>query len=320
MRHGESVQALTHEHVFLHKNHRENERRTLWVVALTAMMMVAEIAAGQMLGSMALLADGFHMATHAGALGITAAAYAFARKRARDSRFSFGTGKVGDLAGFASALILGMVAIGVAVESAMRLVRPEAIAYREAILIASLGLAVNILSAWMLSGGGTSHADDHDDHDHHHDHGHHHHHHHHDNNFRSAYIHVIADAVTSVGAIVALCAGLWLGWNWLDPLIGIAGALLIGQWSVSLLRDTGAVLLDAAEPALSDTIRRRIEADEDAHVTDVHVWRVGPGAFSAIISLVADRPLEPAAYKARLDTLDSLAHVTIEVHSCPGGH
>ena len=319
MRHAESASALTHDHVYLHVNHRENERRTLWVVALTAVMMVAEIAAGQIFGSMALLADGFHMATHAGALAITAAAYSFARKRARDTRFTFGTGKVGDLAGFASALILGLVAIGVAIESASRLFRPEAIAYHEAIPIAVAGLAVNIISAWLLSGGSGDHHhhghDDHDDHDHH-DHGHHHH----DNAFRSAYVHVIADAVTSVGAIVALCAGLWLGWRWLDPIIGIAGALLIGQWAIGLLRDTGAVLLDTADPKLCEDIRNRIETDGDAHVTDVHVWRVGPGAFSTIVSLVADRPLEPAAYKARLQALQALAHITIEVHPCTGAH
>ncbi len=298
-----------HDHVFLGEGHDAHERRTRWVVALTAAMMVIEIVAGWLTGSMALLADGMHMATHAGALGAAALAYRFARRHAHDPRFTFGTGKVGDLAGFASALFLAIVALAIAVESIRHLVAPVAIAYGEALWIASLGLAVNLASAWML-GGGHGH-----DHHHGHDHGHHHGHHH-DNNLRSAYFHVLADALTSVLAIGALLAGRYLGWAWMDSAMGIVGAVVIARWSWGLLRDTGAVLVDAAStPEFEAEIREAIE-DGDALVTDLHLWRVGPGKYAVIVSLVAAHPLSPRLYAERLAVHDELVHVTIEPHRC----
>ncbi|KTC62939.1 cation transporter, partial [Pseudomonas fluorescens ABAC62] len=226
-----------HDHVFLGAAHEENARRTLWVVVLTVVMMVAEIAAGYITGSMALLADGFHMATHAGALGIAAMAYAFAKRHAHSPRYSFGTGKVGDLGGFASALILVLVSLGIAVESVMRLLSPTEVQFGTATLIAVVGLAVNIVSALLL-GHGHSHA---------HEHGHEHHHHGNDNNFKSAYVHVIADALTSVLAIAALLAGRYLGWVWLDPVIGMLGAIVIARWAWSLMGATASVLLDKTD-------------------------------------------------------------------------
>jgi cation diffusion facilitator family transporter len=298
-----------HEHAYLGESHHANERRTRWVVALTAVMMVGEIAAGYLTGSMALLADGFHMATHAGALAVAAGAYAFARKRANDPAFAFGTGKVGDLAGFGSALLLAVFAAGIGVESFQRLLEPKNVAFGEATIVAILGLLVNLASAWLLSGG-------HHHHHHGHDHGHDHHHHH-DNNLRSAYLHVLADALTSVLAIAALLCGRYLGWIWLDPVIGIVGALVIARWSWGLMRDTGAILLDRSDLRLADEARRRIEDDGDARVTDLHVWRIAPGAHAGIVSLVADRPHEVAEYHRRLADLKTIVHLSIEVHRCP---
>lgn len=301
--------ALGHDHVFLDHSHDDSARRTLWVVALTAAMMIGEIVAGSVFNSMALLADGFHMATHAGALAIAAGAYAFARRYAHDRRFSFGTGKVGDLAGFASALILALVALGIGMESVARLVDPRPVAFGEATLVAVLGLAVNVVSALLLAGGhhhGHHHA--HDDHGHdghaHHGHGHH------DNNLRSAFVHVLADALTSVLAIVALVAGRYLGWIWLDPVMGIVGALVIASWSLSLLRVTAGVLLDASEPQLEVEVRQEVERDGDARITDLHVWRVGPGAYAAIVSFTGRATAE--VVRRRLASVHELAHVTVE--------
>lgn len=298
-----------HDHVFLGAGHDENARRTIWVVALTAGMMVIEIVAGYITGSMALLADGFHMATHAGALGVAALAYAYARRNARNPQFTFGTGKVGDLAGFATALVLALVALGIGVESVGRLLTPAPVHYTEAIWIALLGLIVNIASVFLLG-----HGHDHR-HDHHHDHDHGHgDEHHHDNNLRSAYFHVLADALTSVLAIVALVSGLYLGWRWMDPFMGIVGAVVIARWSWGLLRDTGLVLVDAAaNPSLEGEIREAIE-DGETRITDLHVWRVGPGKFAAIVSLVAPRPLTPADYAGRVLIHEELVHVTVEPH------
>ena len=308
--HADFADGLWHAHAYFGEAHHANERRTRWVVALTAVMMVAEIAAGYWTGSMALLADGFHMATHAGALAVAAGAYAFARRRAHDPAFAFGTGKVGDLAGFASALLLAVFAVGIGVESFQRLLEPRGVAFEEATIVAVLGLLVNLVSAWLLSGG-------------HHHHGHgeaHDRHHHHDNNLRSAYLHVLADALTSVLAIAALLAGRYLGWIWLDPVIGIVGALVIARWSFGLMRDTGAILLDRSDLRLAEEARRRIEADGDARVTDLHVWRIAPGAHAGIVSLVADRPQRVDDYRARLADLRTLVHLSIEVHRCPGPH
>ena len=301
----------THDHNFLGSTHDENARRTLWVVALTTVMMVGEIVAGMVFGSMALLADGFHMATHAGALAVAAGAYAFARRYATDPRFSFGTGKVGDLAGFASALVLGIVAIGIAVESLMRLLQPQAVDFGPAAMVAVIGLIVNLVSAMLLSGGhhhGHRHGHDHDHH-----HGHDHHGHgvaHKDNNLRAAYVHVLADALTSVLAIVALLAGLFVGWAWVDPAMGLVGALVIARWSWSLMRETAAVLLDTTDAHLSQEVRDCIEGQGDAQIVDLHVWRVGPEAHAAIVSVTG--PITADIVRARLSPVHELAHITVE--------
>ncbi|WP_223547232.1 CDF family Co(II)/Ni(II) efflux transporter DmeF [Pseudomonas sp. A-B-19] len=294
---------FTHDHVFLGASHDENARRTLWVVALTFVMMIGEIAAGYITGSMALLADGFHMATHAGALGIAALAYGFARRNANNTRYSFGTGKVGDLAGFASAMVLGLVAIGIAGESVLRLFQPTTVAFTEATVIAVVGLAVNIVSAFLLAG-------DHGHHDH--DHGHSHgHHHHHDNNLRSAYVHVLADALTSLLAIAALLAGRYLGWVWLDPVMGIVGAIVIAKWAVGLMRDSAAVLLDVTDAHIADEIRELLKSD-DVRISDLHVWQVGPQARAAIVSVVAPANVSADTIRERLAPVHELSHLTVE--------
>jgi cation diffusion facilitator family transporter len=255
-----------------------------------------------------VLADGWHMATHACALGIAAAAYLFARQHASNSRFAFGTGKFGDLAAFSSAIILGLIAVQIFYESALRLVHPVAIAYGEAISVAALGLGVNLVSAWLLR----------DSHDHHHGHGHSHgDHRHHDNNLRAAYIHVLADAATSVLAIAALVVAMYSQWVWADPAVGIIGSLVIASWAFGLIRDAGAVLLDVSvDKNLETVIRDRLETRGD-RVTDLHLWQVGPGHRAAVISVVSDNPLPPATYKRRLGGLRGLSHVTIEVELCP---
>ena len=315
--HEHSLDQWTHEHVFLGPKHDHNERRTWFVVALTAVMMVGEITAGSLFGSMALLADGWHMATHACALGIAAAAYLFARQHARNSHFTFGTGKFGDLAAFSSALILAMIAVQIAYESVLRLISPVPIAYGEAIAVAVLGLAVNLVSAWLLR---DSHDHDHHGHSHAgHDHAGHDHggHRHHDNNLRAAYVHVLADAATSVLAIAALVTAMYAGWVWADPAVGIVGAVVIASWAIGLIRDSGAVLLDVSvDKKLEAVIRDRLETRGD-RVSDLHLWQVGPGHRAAVISLVSDNPLPPATYKRRLRGLKGLSHVTVEVEVCP---
>jgi cation diffusion facilitator family transporter len=398
--------------MFLGEGHERNELRTWWVIALCSVMMIVEIVGGLWFGSLALVADGLHMSTHATALLLTAMAYSFARRYADDPRFSFGTGKLGDLAGFASAIILAMIGLLIAYEAVDRLFHPVAIDYHEAIAIAILGLLVNITSAWLLSGGG---------HGHHHGHGHGHSHagvsdegnqklvigghaialsifedgvpprfrlrfddtlplaspvtietirsnggkqvfamktagnylesvdeipephefivhvhigtaqgeatfsedeHHHgvaatsrDNNFRSALVHIIADATVSVLVILGLLLGLFFGFSWMDPLVGIAGALVIGAWAFSLVRDTGMVLLDSVpDRRLADSLRQTIEADGD-HLTDLHLWRLGPGHLGAIVTVATDKPRDPAYYRQRLERFRDLSHLTVEV--CP---
>ncbi len=306
------LEQLTHDHVFLGNSHDRNARRTLWVVLLTAGMMVVEIVAGVLFNSMALLADGFHMATHAGALGVAAIAYAYAKKHANSRRYSFGTGKVGDLAGFASAMALGLVALGIAVESAQRLLSPQSVAFGEATVIAVVGLLVNLASAWLLGADhhhGHGHGHDHGHHHGHHDHSHGHDHHHHDNNLRSAYVHVLADALTSVLAIVALLGGRYLGWVWLDPVMGLVGATVIAVWSWSLMRDTASVLLDAHESHLEEEIREFVEGPGDARITDLHVWRVGPGAHAAIVAV---KGIDGDTVRSRLHEVHEIAHLTVE--------
>jgi cation diffusion facilitator family transporter len=308
--HSHSLDRWTHDHVFLGSRHVRNERRTWFVVALTAIMMVGEIVAGTLSGSMALLADGWHMATHAAALGIAGAAYLFARRQARNSQFTFGTGKFGDLAAFASAVILAIVAIQIAFESVERLINPVAIAYRQAIAVAVLGLLVNLVSAFLLR-------EEHDDHHHGRAHDHGHAHRHHDNNLRAAYVHVLADAATSVLAIAALTLSQYFGWRWADPLVGIIGAVVIASWSVGLVRASGSVLLDVnSDSRMEGLIRQRLETRGD-RVTDLHLWQIGPGHRAAIVSLISDDPLPPAHYKRRLSGLHGLSHVTVEVETCP---
>ena len=308
--------GFTHEHVFLGSAHDENARRTLWVVALTVVMMVGEIAAGYITGSMALLADGFHMATHAGALGIAAAAYAYARRNASSPRFSFGTGKVGDLGGFASALVLGLVALGIGGESIIRLLQPTDVQFGTATLIAIVGLAVNLVSALLL-GHGHGHGHDHS-HSHSHDpQDHHHGGHGNDNNLRSAYVHVIADALTSVLAIAALLAGRYLGWVWLDPAMGVVGAFVIARWAWSLMRVTAGVLLDQTDDQVAAKIRERVEQPGDATITDLHVWRVGPEAHAAIVSVLGGPTTNADGIRERLKPVHEVSHLTVEFRVVP---
>jgi cation diffusion facilitator family transporter len=302
-----------HAHDFLGETARA-ERNTRWVIALTAAMMVAEIIAGLSFGSMALLADGWHMSTHVAAFLITAFAYWYARRHAADRRFTFGTGKVGVLGGFTSAIVLAVVALLMAAESIERMFSPQPIVFNQAIAVASLGLAVNLASAALL----------HDSHDHHHGHGGHDHHSHHhghgDQNLRAAYLHVLADALTSVTAIVALLAGKYAGWNWLDPAMGIVGSVVIALWARGLLRDTSRVLLDGeVAPHAESEIREAIEADGRACITDLHVWQVGPGKFAVIVAVVADEPRAPEHYRALVQQHEEFAHVTVEVHRKPAG-
>ena len=324
--HSHSIDPWRHEHVFLGEHHDRNERRIWIVVALTLAMMVGEIVGGTVFGSLALGADGWHMSTHAAALGISALAYLYARRHVRNDRFAFGTGKLGELAAFASAIILAMIALLIGYESVVRLVNPVPIAYEEAIAIAVLGLAVNLGSAWLLGGDHHHGHGHHHDHDHNHDHGGHSHgahshggHHAHDLNMRSAYVHVIADAATSVLAILGLLAAGLFGWTWMDPVVGLVGMAVILSWAYGLIRDAGAVLLDTVpDPALAAAVRTTLETDGD-RVTDLHLWRVGPGHLAAIVALVSDHPKPVDAYKARLAHLEALSHVTVEVAHCGDG-
>ncbi len=308
------VAALTHEHVFLGANEARNERKVWLVIALTTTMMVVEIAAGHWFGSMALIADGWHMSTHAGAMLIAVLAYRYARQNATNPRFSFGTGKVGDLAGFTSAVVLVLIALLIGWESSLRFVEPVPISFDQAIMVAVIGLVVNLLSAWLLR----------DDHHHHHNghsnhHGHRHDHHRghgRDNNLRAAYLHVLADALTSVLAIIALLLGRYYGWLWADPMMGIVGAIVIARWSWGLMRDTGGVLLDRVpqDGQAEHKVREVLENDSDT-ITDLHIWQVGPGQYSVIVSLASSAPRSPGEYKAQLKELDHIAHTTVEVHS-----
>jgi cation diffusion facilitator family transporter len=328
--HSQSVGAFRHDHLFFGVDHARNERKTWAVIALCGVMMVAEIGGGALFGSMALIADGLHMSTHAGALLIAALAYTYARRHARDERFAFGTGKLGDLAAFTSAIILALIALLIGWQSIGRLLRPVPIAFDEAIAVAALGLCVNVASAWLLRGdhdpvhpSHVGHVDgEHDHQEHVHDasspgHGRGDHH---DLNFRAAYVHVVADAAISVLALIGLIAGRQLGWVWMDPLMGIVGACVIANWSWGLVRAAGAVLLDLSQDAgLAAEVVERLEQNGD-RIADLHLWRVGPGHTAAVVSVVSDRPVPPAAYKARLQDLPGLSHVTVEVELCPGPH
>ena len=300
----------THDHVFLSAGHEHAERRARIATTITAVFMVVEITCGWLFGSMALLADGFHMATHVGALGLAAGAYWLARRHAGDTRFTFGSGKFGDLAAFTSAIILGLVAVGIAYESAMRLLSPVAVNYGSALMIAALGLCVNVASAFVLRD--TPHHHHGDDHEHDHDHGHV------DHNLRAAYVHVLADAATSVLAISALAAGLLFGIRFLDPVVGVIGAGVIASWAYGLVRDSALVLLDAEDdPRMARDIRGHLEAVAGARVNDLHLWRLGPGHRGLIVALVSPSQTSAEAIKANLrQHYPELSHVTVEVAVC----
>jgi len=294
-----------HSHDF-HVSNETGERRTQYVLMLTAITMIAEIIAGSVYGSMALLADGWHMGTHVAAFLIALFAYRYARKHSNNPAYAFGTGKVNVLGGFASAVALAVVALVMLVESLQRLFEPQAIHFNEAIAVAGIGLSVNVISALLLSG---DHAPAH-----HHDHAHHHSH---DHNLRAAYFHVLADAMTSVLAIVALVSGKYLGWNWLDPVMGMVGAIIITRWSFGLLKQTSPILLDASiEEDYRHAIEAAIEKDADNQISDIHIWRVSANHYAAIIALVTRFPKATEHYRRLLSDFHRLSHITIEVNEC----
>ena len=295
------MNRLMHEHRFGVQNARA-ENMTRCVILIAAITMVAEIAVGWISGSMALLADGWHMGTHVLALGITVFAYRFARRHQDDPAFTFGTGKVGPLAGFTSAILLGIVALGIFSESISRLIHPTEIQFGHAFLVACIGLVVNLLSAVMLRSGDTSAEHDH---------------HHHDQNLRAAFLHVVADALTSVLAIVALLIVHFWQIRWVDPAIGLLGGGLITVWAVGLLRDTSRTLLDAGVGAGTiHKIRECVEADADNRVADLHVWRIGGDSLSVAVSIVTHDPRPPSHYKELLCSVSAIRHTTIEVSLC----
>lgn len=302
--HIHTVENWQHSHDFSVKNER-GEKRTLYVLLLTAVTMVVEIFAGSVYGSMALLADGWHMGTHVAAFLIALFAYRYARKHAHNPAYAFGTGKVNVLGGFASAIALAVVALVMLIESLQRIVDPHVIHFNEAIVVAAIGLLINVISALLLK-------DDHG-HAHHHDHEHHHH----DHNLRAAYLHVLADAMTSLLAIVALLSGKLWGWNWLDPVMGIVGAVIITRWSYGLVKQTGPILLDASiEEEYQQAIKHAIEEDADNRISDMHVWKVGANHYAAIIALVTHSPNSTEHYKRLLSGFDKLSHLTIEINEC----
>jgi cation diffusion facilitator family transporter len=307
-----------HSHRFLGAGHERSERRTWIVIWLCGAMMCAEIIGGLLFGSIALVADGLHMSTHAGALLLAALAYTYARRHAENVSFTFGTGKFGDLAGFTSAIVLAMIALLIGYESVTRILIPVQIHFAEAIPIACVGLAVNITSAWLLSSGGHDHdaqislgADDYSTvfEEHRHSHGATGR----DNNLRAAIIHVIADAAVSVLVIVGLLLARAFGWLWMDPLAGIIGACVIATWSYGLIRDTGAILLDRIpDSRLAEDVRTTIESD-GSKLADLHLWRLGPGHLGAIISVCPKEPRTAEYYRAKLARYPALSHLTIEI-------
>lgn len=305
--HKENLKLRPHRHTFGQDLKRPGEGRTVIVIILTCLMMLIEIVTGILFGSMALLADGLHMASHAAALGINAFAYIYARRHANDTRFSFGSGKVNALGGFTGALLLAIFALLMAGESLHRILNPVEIVFNQAILVAVLGLLVNGVSVLIL---GVK-----DEHDPHGDHGHAHHH---DHNLRSAYLHVLADALTSILAIFALLAAKYFGFIWMDPLMGVVGAILVAHWSFGLLRTTADVLLDRQGPEhVRNIIRDSIEKDGDSKVTDLHFWSIGPNINSGVLTVAAHNPATPDQYKARIPQGLGLQHITIEIHRLP---
>ena len=313
----------THDHVFGQDRRRPGELRTLIVIVLTTVTMVLEIAAGLAFGSMALLADGLHMASHASALAITALAYVYARRYARDERFCFGTGKVNSLAGFTGAVLLALFALLMGWESVNRLLNPVEIAFNQAIAVAVIGLIVNGVSVLILDcGDGHGHENEHAS-EHESDSEYEYEYarevqsslgHHHDHNLRAAYLHVLADALTSVLAIVALVAGKFFGFYWLDPVMGIVGAVLVARWSIGLLCTASRVLLDHQGPApIRQAVLERLSNLPGTIVTDLHLWQIGPGIYCLMVSLTAHDPHPHADYKRQLADLRGLVHITIEV-------
>lgn len=305
--HLRTLSLLRHDHNFAVLN-KKAERRTLQVLVLTFFTMILEVGAGIYFGSMALLADGWHMATHVAAFMITIIAYRYSRAHAHDRTFAFSSGKVGVLGAFASSMALGVVALMMLIESGERFVTPHVIHFDEAIMIACFGLFINLICALLLKG------------QHQHVHGHDHHgHSHHDHNLKAAYIHVIADALTSVLAIGALTLGKYYGWLWLDPSMGIVGAMIITRWAYSLVKETSPILLDESIDAeYSKAVKDKIESDADNRIADLHIWRVAPNHFAAIISVVTHHPKSPEYYKNLLHSFHKLSHITVEVTQCPG--
>lgn len=326
--HTKNISSYEHSHIFS-LTEGKAERRTFWVVILTLAMMFIEIIAGWIYHSMALLADGWHMSTHALALTISLLAFIFARRHSTDRSFTFGTWKLEVLGGFTSGIILGFVGLFMGYVSVVRLFQPMDIRYNEAILIAVIGLVVNLLSMLLLN----MKNENHHHHHHHHDHDHHEHNEHHDHddhdhghhqqhenlNLKAAYIHVLADAMTSVFAIVALLGGKYMGWNWLDPIMGIAGAFLVIRWTYFLLKDTGVILLDKeVGKSVSEKIRKIIESDSDTRISDLHVWKVGMNKYACIVSIVASNPHELKHYKDILSAHEEIVHLTVEISKCTG--
>lgn len=335
--HTHDLRPFHHSHAFADDGLRRRERALTQVTVITLVVMVVELVAGWWSGSLALLADGWHMGTHALAIGGAVLAYRLSARAGEHTGYAFGGWKIEVLTAYTSGLALLVAAAWIAADAIATLRAPQPIAYREAMAVAVLGLVVNLLSAWLMarSVGGPGHRQGHDhDHDHghghghghghdhghaHHGHGHAHGHHHHDHNFGAAYLHVLADALTSVLAIGALAGGLWFGWAWLDPVVALVGAAVIAQWALGVLRHSAKALVDAtADPAIRERIRDLVESDGDAKVADLHVWQVGAQAWSAAVAVVADRPLAAAEYRARLAPIEPLRHVTVEVHRCTG--
>jgi cation diffusion facilitator family transporter len=305
--HIHNLDQWRHEHNFFVSD-AQNEKNTLIVVSLTAVTMLIEIVAGIAFGSMALLADGWHMGTHVAAFLITLFAYRYTRKNANNPDFSFGPGKINVLGGFASAVALAVVALMMAIESLGRFFAPVEIHYGQSMLVAVVGLSVNVACAFLLNG---SHGH------HHHGHSHSHDHHHDDHNLKAAYFHVLADALTSVLAIFALLFGSLFGWWALDPLMGIVGALVITRWAWSLLKESSAILLDAGvKSEVRDEIREIIEADADNRITDLHVWKIGPQHLAVLLTIVTHHPRSASAYKQLLADFNEIKHLSIEVIKC----
>ena len=316
--HSHDLSAFAHRHAFGDAGSRQRERALAAVTAITLLTMIGELGVGYWSGSLALTADGWHMGTHALALGGAVLAYRLSARASGHAAYAFGGWKIEVLSAYTSGLLLMAVALWLVIDSVATLRAPHAIAYGQAMAVAVIGLGVNIASAWLLARGARPRRAGHE----HHDHdaappGHAHHHH--DHNFSAAYVHVLADAFTSVLAIGALAGGLWFGWRWLDPAVALVGAAVIAQWAIGVLRHSARALVDAtSDPQLAERIRRTIESDGDAKLADLHVWQVGARAWTVVLSVVADRPLDAMVYRRRLEAIDTLEHVTVEVHRCPG--